>query len=145
PPQQVAFRQGPWGVLGQGFFLIPEGLYPWPLWGPLPEALPPGSWQLGLVTGLVGALAGTFLLRAVGFLFGTGLGKEALGLGDADLMMMAGSFLGWQPIILAFFLSAPVALVLTTALAVVLLFRTRRTIKVTVGLDATGKPVFRVE
>jgi len=37
-----------------------------------------------------------------------GLGKEALGLGDADLMMMAGSFLGWQPIILAFFLSAPV-------------------------------------
>ena len=42
-------------------------------------------------TGVVGALVGTFLLRAIGFVFSTGLGKEALGLGDADLMMMAGS------------------------------------------------------
>ena len=45
------------------------------------------------------------MLRAVRFLFSTGLGVEALGLGDADLMMMAGSFLGWQPLIVAFFLS----------------------------------------
>jgi leader peptidase (prepilin peptidase)/N-methyltransferase len=86
------------------------GLYPWPVWGPLPSWLPPGSWQLGLVTGLAGALVGTFLLRAVKFLFEKGLGKEALGLGDADLMMMAGAFVGWQVVVAAFFVGAIVAL-----------------------------------
>ena len=32
-----------------------------------------------------------------------GVGGKVLGLGDADLMMMAGSFLGWQPIMVSFF------------------------------------------
>ncbi len=88
------------------------GLYPWPVWGPLPHALAPGSWRLGLVTGLAGALAGTFLLRAVKFLFERGLGKEALGLGDADLMMMVGAFLGWQPVVIAFLLGGVVSLII---------------------------------
>jgi leader peptidase (prepilin peptidase)/N-methyltransferase len=86
------------------------GFQPWPVWGPLPAWLPPGSWQLGLVTGLAGALAGTGMLRAVKFLFERGLGKEALGLGDADLMMMAGAFLGWQIVVASFFVGALVAL-----------------------------------
>jgi leader peptidase (prepilin peptidase)/N-methyltransferase len=64
----------------------------------------------GMLTGVIGALVGTFLLRTIGFLFSAGLGKEALGLGDADLMMMAGSFLGWQIVVVAFFLSAIPAL-----------------------------------
>lgn len=90
---------------------IKEGIYPWPVWGPLPGPLAPGgNWQTGLATGIAGALVGTFLLRAVGFLFGTGLGKEALGLGDADLMMMAGAFLGWQVVVVAFFMSVLPAL-----------------------------------
>jgi leader peptidase (prepilin peptidase)/N-methyltransferase len=98
-------------------WLFPEqglraGLYPWPVWGPLPSWLAPGgNWQTGLATGLAGMLVGSLLLRAVGFLFTTGLGKEALGLGDADLMMMAGAFLGWQPIVVAFFVSVIPALV----------------------------------
>ena len=50
------------------------------------------------------------MLRAIRFLFGLGLGIEALGLGDADLMMMAGSFLGWQPIVVAFFIGVFVGL-----------------------------------
>jgi leader peptidase (prepilin peptidase)/N-methyltransferase len=92
------------------FQIIPpvgvEGVYPWPFWWPLPEWFAPGgNWQTGLATGLAGALVGTVLLRAIGFLFSTGLGKEALGLGDADLMMMAGAFLGWQPVVIAFFVS----------------------------------------
>jgi leader peptidase (prepilin peptidase)/N-methyltransferase len=61
--------------------------------------------QLGLVTSLAGVLAGMLVLRAVRFLFGVGRGIEGLGIGDADLMMMAGSFIGWQPVLVAFFVS----------------------------------------
>jgi leader peptidase (prepilin peptidase)/N-methyltransferase len=81
-------------------------LYPWPLWWPLPAWLQPGgNWQTGLATGLGGVLAGMLMLRAIRFVFGLGRGKEGLGIGDADLMMMAGAFIGWQPIVVAFFVS----------------------------------------
>jgi leader peptidase (prepilin peptidase)/N-methyltransferase len=83
----------------------PPAIYPWPVWYPLPDWLPKGSWQLGLATGLAGALAGMILLRGVRFLFGLGRGIEGLGMGDADLMMMAGAFVGWQPVVVAFFVS----------------------------------------
>ncbi len=80
------------------------GLIPWPFWGPLPAWCNlGGNWQTGLATGLAGLLFGTVMLRVVRFLFTLGLGVEALGLGDADLMMMAGAFLGWQPVLVAFF------------------------------------------
>lgn len=86
---------------------IRAGIYAWPVFGPLPDVLAPGgNWQTGLATGLAGALVGTFLMRLIGTVFSAGLGKEALGLGDADLMMMAGAFLGWQIVTVAFFLSA---------------------------------------
>jgi leader peptidase (prepilin peptidase)/N-methyltransferase len=91
-----------WQDPGSG---LKDGLYPWPVWGPLPQWLPPGSWQLGLATGLAGLLLGTVMLRTIGFLFSRGLGREALGLGDADLMMMAGAFMGWQAVVVAFFAS----------------------------------------
>jgi leader peptidase (prepilin peptidase)/N-methyltransferase len=81
---------------------IQEGLYAWPFWGPLPDSFPPGSWQTGLATGIAGLAVGWIMLWIVRYLFGIGSGIEALGLGDADLMMMGGSFLGWQPIIVAF-------------------------------------------
>jgi leader peptidase (prepilin peptidase)/N-methyltransferase len=84
---------------------LDSGLYPWPVWYPLPAWLPPGSWQLGLATGLAGAAAGMICLRAVRFLFGLGRGIEGLGVGDADLMMMAGSFVGWQPVLVSFFVA----------------------------------------
>jgi leader peptidase (prepilin peptidase)/N-methyltransferase len=87
-----------------------RGLYPWPVWGPLPAWLPPGSHQLGFATGLTGILVGTWMLRGVRTVFSRGLGQEALGLGDADLMMMAGAFLGWQPVVVAFFVGAIVTL-----------------------------------
>jgi leader peptidase (prepilin peptidase)/N-methyltransferase len=89
---------------------LEAGAYPWPLWGPLPAWLLPGDWKTGLATGLAGMLVGTLMMRAVSFLFSKGLGREALGLGDADLMMMAGAFLGWQPVVVAFFLSVVPAL-----------------------------------
>jgi leader peptidase (prepilin peptidase)/N-methyltransferase len=85
------------------------------------------------------------LLRAVRFLFGFGMGAEymepaapetaetptwfvgrwfswlqrvggkALGLGDADLMMMAGAFLGWQPVLVAFFVAVLPGLIFALA------------------------------
>jgi leader peptidase (prepilin peptidase)/N-methyltransferase len=78
---------------------LPIGLQPWPVWMPAPEWLPPGSWQMGLATALAGAVLGTGLVRLIRFIFGWGLGKEAMGLGDADLMMMIGAFLGWQSLV----------------------------------------------
>jgi leader peptidase (prepilin peptidase)/N-methyltransferase len=100
----------PAALQGPAWWLHPnlgpkQGLYPWPFWGPLPAWFAPGgNWQTGLATGLAGAVLGTLMLRLIRFLFGLGLGMEALGLGDADLMMMAGSFLGWQPVVAAFFI-----------------------------------------
>jgi len=89
---------------------IPRGMYPWPLWGPVPVWLWEHRWALGLVTGLIGAVVGMTLLRFVKFMFERGLGKEALGMGDADLMMMAGAFIGWQPVVAAFFVGTFIAL-----------------------------------
>jgi leader peptidase (prepilin peptidase)/N-methyltransferase len=92
--------------------VLNEGLYPWPFWFPLPGGFAPGgNWQTGLATGVAGVLVGTLMLRAIRFLFGMGLGVEALGLGDADLMMMAGSFIGWQPVVVAFFIGVFVGLI----------------------------------
>lgn len=73
--------------------------------------MPLDSHLSGFATGLAGALVGTWMLRGIRFIFTKGLGREALGLGDADLMMMAGSFLGWQPVVVAFFVGAMVTLV----------------------------------
>ena len=82
-----------------------NGLYAWPVWHDLPDWMAPGSWQLGLATGLAGAAMGMALLRGIRFLFGLGRGMEGLGIGDADLFMMAGAFVGWQVILIAFFVS----------------------------------------
>ena len=95
---------------------LPRGLYPWPVWGPVPHWLWEHRWALGLVTGLAGAAAGMALLRLVKFTFEKGLGKEALGMGDADLMMLAGAFMGWQPVVAGFFVGTFVTLPLGIAL-----------------------------
>jgi leader peptidase (prepilin peptidase)/N-methyltransferase len=99
----MANRQGP---------IVPPvpGAYAWPVWFPLPDWLPAATWKLGLATGLAGALAGMIMLRVIRYLFTLGRGKEGLGVGDADLMMMAGAFLGWQPILVSFLVGVFVGL-----------------------------------
>ena len=101
------------GMLRVAEVKVPPGVFAWPVWHPLelPAWLPQNSWQLGLATSVAGVLAGMITLRTVRFLFGIGRGVEGLGLGDADLMMMAGSFLGWQPILVAFFVGVAPGLV----------------------------------
>ncbi|MFL5330858.1 MAG: prepilin peptidase [Gemmataceae bacterium] len=111
-PEDVKLVPGPvpawWALMGP--VQIPIGAQIWPFWGPLPEGFAADSHLSGLTTGLVGMLTGTFLLRAVRFLATRGLGREALGLGDADMMMMVGAFFGWQVVVVGFFVGALVTL-----------------------------------
>jgi len=102
---------------------IPVGVQLWPFWGPTPPFAPPGSWQLGLLNAVLGALAGSLVVRLIKWLFETGFGREALGLGDADLLMMTGAFLGWQIAVLSLFVGAIAALLLRVG--AVLLLATR--------------------
>lgn len=99
---------------------VPIGAQPWPFWGPLSDFCPPGSWQVGLLNAAAGALAGSLVVRWVKWLFEAGFGHEALGLGDADLLMMAGAFLGWQPVVLSLFVGAFAALIVFKLPALVL-------------------------
>jgi leader peptidase (prepilin peptidase)/N-methyltransferase len=55
------------------------------------------------------------VLRGIRFLFTWARGIEGLGLGDADLMMMAGAFVGWQIVVVAFFAAVLPGLVIGLA------------------------------
>ncbi len=64
----------------------------------------------GLAVSLAGLVTGgglVWLVRVVGERI---LHREAMGLGDVILMAMIGSFLGWQPTVVVFFLAPAVAL-----------------------------------
>ena len=106
-------------ILPQWQGKIPTGLALWPFWGPPPSWAPAGSWQMGLLTGLCGALAGQFAGRAVKFLFEIGFRRDSLGLGDADLMMMAGAFLGWQIAVLSLPAGAMILLPIVVPLKII--------------------------
>ncbi|MCA9194682.1 MAG: prepilin peptidase [Planctomycetales bacterium] len=70
-----------------------------------------GQRWIYLLSALVGlAFAGgvTWAVRIAGTL---GLGMEALGFGDVTLMAMIGTFVGWQPSLVVFFLAPLVAIV----------------------------------
>jgi len=89
-----------------------SGYYPWPVWGPPPAWLPEGSWRLGLATGLGGALAGAALMGLTRWLFNLAAGVRAVPAGDVAILAVAGAFLGWQPVTVAFAAALPPALLL---------------------------------
>jgi len=68
-------------ILPESVGKIPVGVQPWPFWLPLPAFAAAATWKAGLMTALIGALAGTLVVRWVKWLFEVGFGKEALGLG----------------------------------------------------------------
>lgn len=71
-----------------------------------------GVYWRGLLTSLVGlAVSGGMIwaVRLIGFF---ALKKEAMGFGDVTLMAMAGTFMGWQPSLVIFFLAPFAALVI---------------------------------
>lgn len=76
----------------------------------------------GLVSSLLGVVIGggtVWIVRIVGnWVFQ----REAMGDGDVYLMAMIGSFIGWQPSLVVFFLIAPVCALLFTAATFTLQF-----------------------
>jgi prepilin signal peptidase PulO-like enzyme (type II secretory pathway) len=66
-----------------------------------------GAWA-GLLTALVGLVASGGIVWAVRLIGTAALRREAMGFGDVTLMMMFGTFLGWQACLITFFL-APLA------------------------------------
>ncbi|MFO0913824.1 MAG: A24 family peptidase [Pirellulales bacterium] len=62
------------------------------------------SWQ-GLMTSLAGLAYGGGIVWAVRIVGTAVLRREAMGFGDVTLMAMIGSFLGWQPALMIFFLA----------------------------------------
>lgn len=67
-------------------------------------------WQ-GLLSALVGMVAGGCVVWAIRLIGGWALGREAMGFGDVTLMGMIGCFLGWQPCLVVFFFAPFAALV----------------------------------
>ena len=78
----------------------------------VPEWINAHPYLHGLAVSLAGLIAGgglTWLVRVVGT---WGLKREAMGDGDVVLMAMVGAFIGWQPVIIAFFLAPAFVFVL---------------------------------
>lgn len=71
----------------------------------LPEWLSSHPHLHGLAWSTAGLLTGMALTSGVRFIASRVMGMEALGLGDVTLMGMVGSFLGWQPTVIAFLLA----------------------------------------
>jgi prepilin signal peptidase PulO-like enzyme (type II secretory pathway) len=60
---------------------------------------------VGLFTSLVGLVASGGIVWAVRLIGTAALRREAMGFGDVTLMMMVGTFIGWQASLIAFFLA----------------------------------------
>ncbi len=59
----------------------------------------------GLTSSLIGMAAGGAVIWNIRFIASLILQREAMGFGDVTLMAMIGAFLGWQPMVIVFFLS----------------------------------------
>lgn len=69
------------------------------------------SWE-GLLTALLGLVGSGCLVWAVRLIGTFSLRREAMGFGDVTLMMMIGTFLGWQACLILFFISPFAALLI---------------------------------
>jgi prepilin signal peptidase PulO-like enzyme (type II secretory pathway) len=70
-----------------------------------------GAWS-GLLTALLGLVGSGLVVWAVRLVGTLALRREAMGFGDVTLMMMIGTFLGWQACLILFFLAPFAALVI---------------------------------
>ena len=70
------------------------------------------QYWLGLFTALVGLAAGGGAIWSIRIVATWALRMEAMGFGDVTLMAMIGAFVGWQAVLIAFFLSPFAAIVI---------------------------------
>ncbi|MEM9351900.1 MAG: A24 family peptidase [Planctomycetota bacterium] len=70
-----------------------------------------GTAWAGLLTALVGMIGSGAVVWVVRVVASSALGKEAMGFGDVTLMMMVGTFIGWQAGVVVFFLAPFAALI----------------------------------
>src|SRR4029077_1267881 len=76
----------------------------------------------GLLNSILGLIVGggtVWLIRIIGHY---ALGQEAMGFGDVTLMAMVGSFIGWQPSLIVFFMLAPLCALAVTLVTLSLRF-----------------------
>ena len=90
-----------WGALVAGVLLS----------GCLPELHGAEDRLEGLLSGVIGATAGSGLLFLIGVIGSALLKREAMGLGDVKLMGGIGAFLGWKAIFFCLFFASLSALV----------------------------------
>ncbi len=95
-----------------GFGGEPGGGYEVPAWVTLHPHLH------GLLASSVGLLVGGGVVWSVRLIGHWALGREAMGFGDVIFLAMIGSFLGWQPILVVFFL-APVCAIVVVLFAAI--------------------------
>ena len=69
----------------------------------------------GLINSLLGLVAGGGMVWLVRILGHWAFGREAMGFGDVILMAMIGSYIGWQPSLMVFFMLAPICALVATA------------------------------
>jgi prepilin signal peptidase PulO-like enzyme (type II secretory pathway) len=79
---------------------------------------PEGRWPY-LLSSLFGLAFAGGVTWAVRLSASAGLGVEALGFGDVTLMAMIGTYLGWQPSLLVFFIAPLVAILFVLLRAVI--------------------------
>lgn len=70
-----------------------------------------GRWPV-LLSSLIGMAAAAGITWGVRVSASVGLGVEALGFGDVTLMAMIGTYIGWQPSLLVFFIAPLVAVLI---------------------------------
>lgn len=67
---------------------------------------------IGLLTALIGMVASGGIVWIIRIVGSAAMRREAMGFGDVTLMMMVGTFLGWQACLVTFFLAPFAALVI---------------------------------
>ncbi|MEY2726496.1 MAG: Late competence protein ComC [Planctomycetota bacterium] len=87
-------------------------------WDSMPFAIAHPHWH-GFLVSLAGLLAGGGVVWTVRILGAWVFKREAMGFGDVVLMAMIGSVLGWQPVLVIFFL-APVPAIAVALVTLVL-------------------------
>ena len=98
--------------------LIPQ-LGFWPVTGQLPEWIAKFPLAHAAAVSSVGFLVGGGIVWSIRIIGQLVLKREAMGFGDVILMAMIGSFIGWQPVVVVFFLAPLMALVVIAVITVI--------------------------